>query len=366
MFRLLLIISCWMLTGFAQAIDGEGGLVAPDLPALNAISDQTSISGLSSGGFMAAQYHIAYSENLVGAGIIAGGPWNCVASIPGSDMTPKLVSATTTCMDPCKYSWFGCPESLYPNSRYLSELAKTEAERGSIAKLENLYDDKVYIFSGLEDKTVWQVVGDQTVSFYKHLELDESAIRYDNRVAAGHGFITDDLEDNQCSLTEKPWINNCGFSQARRLLEHIYGELEVDVKELSGELIKFDQTPFISGEYSSLDNMGYVYIPESCRSESCRVHVALHGCRQGHEFLGDRFVKGTGYNETADANRLIILYPQVKPSSIMPLNPRGCWDFWGYSSNNLPPYHYYKRTAPQMKAINQMVNRLTSKPTNDY
>ncbi|WP_415886190.1 poly(3-hydroxybutyrate) depolymerase [Neptuniibacter sp. QD37_6] len=362
MFRLLLLLSCWMLSSIVQALANHASASPVALPALNALPDQTSISGLSSGGFMAAQFHIAYSENLVGAGIIAGGPWNCVASIPENELTPKLVSATTTCMDPCKYSFFGCPDSLYPNSRYLSELAKTEAERGSIAALENLSDDKVYIFSGREDKTVKQVVVDRTASFYKHLELDESSIRYDNKVAAGHGFITDEAEDNGCNQTEKPWINNCGFSQARRLLEHIYGELELDSKVLSGELIKFDQTPFDSGEYSSLDDIGYLYIPEDCRTKSCRVHVALHGCRQGAEFLRERFVTGVGYNETADANQLIILYPQVAPSSIMPMNPRGCWDFWGYSSNSLPPYHYYKRSAPQMIAIDQMIKRIVSKP----
>ena len=32
-----------------------------------------SISGFSSGGFFAVQFHVAYSESLIGAGIIAGG-----------------------------------------------------------------------------------------------------------------------------------------------------------------------------------------------------------------------------------------------------------------------------------------------------
>ncbi len=39
-----------------------------ELPALNALPNETSISGLSSGAFMAAQFHVAYSEELVGVG----------------------------------------------------------------------------------------------------------------------------------------------------------------------------------------------------------------------------------------------------------------------------------------------------------
>ena len=40
------------------------------------------------------------------------------------------------------------------------------------------------------------------------------------------------------------------------------------------------------------------------------------------------------------------------------MNPRGCWDFWGYTNNNLPPYIYYQKQAPQMKAIKGMIDRL--------
>jgi hypothetical protein len=41
-----------------------------------------TVSGLSSGGFFAHQFHIAFSKLVHGAGIIAGGPFGCVESIP--------------------------------------------------------------------------------------------------------------------------------------------------------------------------------------------------------------------------------------------------------------------------------------------
>ncbi len=36
-----------------------------------------SISGISSGGFMANQFHVAHSATIMGAGIVAGGPYAC-------------------------------------------------------------------------------------------------------------------------------------------------------------------------------------------------------------------------------------------------------------------------------------------------
>lgn len=362
MFRLFVVIGCWLFVGGVSAQADKEANKPVQLPALNALSDQTSLSGLSSGGFMAAQFHLAYSENLVGVGVMAGGPWNCVASRPENSFTPLLLSATTTCMDPCKYNWFGCPSTLLPNSSYLFELAKMEAERGSIGALSNLSDDKIYLFSGLNDDTVKQVVVDQVAVFYQQFQLAEGALVYDSDIPAGHALITNKSTDSGCGETSKPWINNCGFSQARRLLEHIYGALAVDADSPRGELLTFDQKPFQRGDYHSLDDTGFVYVPEACRTESCRVHVALHGCRQGVEFLGDRYVTGSGYNQVADQNRIIVLYPQVAPSTFAPLNPRGCWDFWGYSSNNLAPYHYYKKSAPQMQAIQQMLEQLSVRP----
>ena len=41
-----------------------------------------TVSGLSSGGFFAHQFHVAHSSLVTGAGIIAGGPYGCVEAIP--------------------------------------------------------------------------------------------------------------------------------------------------------------------------------------------------------------------------------------------------------------------------------------------
>ena len=44
------------------------------LPSFHGAPSETSVSGLSSGAFMAVQYQVAYSGSVVGAGVVAGGP----------------------------------------------------------------------------------------------------------------------------------------------------------------------------------------------------------------------------------------------------------------------------------------------------
>ena len=51
-------------------------------PVSNLGRTAITVSGLSSGGFFAHQFHVAFSKLVQGAGIIAGGPFGCVENIP--------------------------------------------------------------------------------------------------------------------------------------------------------------------------------------------------------------------------------------------------------------------------------------------
>lgn len=56
---------------------------AASLGTYNVDPDSVSISGFSSGGFMAAQLGIAYSDVFkVGFGVFAGGPFDCARNQP--------------------------------------------------------------------------------------------------------------------------------------------------------------------------------------------------------------------------------------------------------------------------------------------
>ncbi|CAM3905637.1 hypothetical protein VA7868_03189 [Vibrio aerogenes CECT 7868] len=330
------------------------------LPALNALPEQSAISGLSSGGFMAAQFHVAYSNDLIGAGIIAGGPWNCAGSHPE---VPPAINAVSACMDPCKKSQTECSETLFPDAGYLAELAKLKAQSGEIDPVENLKSDRLYIFSGENDKIVLTGVTDKTVEFYHQLGVSDDHILYEHNVNAGHAFITTDPTDSQCSDTAPPYINYCkGFPLAQRIFQQIYGKVQPATSQPAGELLEFNQAAFFSDPLTSMDKHGYVYIPKGCRSHPCRVHIALHGCTQGISEIGTTYIRETGYLEIAETNETIVLFPQIRASKTNPVNPKGCWDFWGYSTNFLPPLNYYLKSAPQMVAIKKMLDRLISAP----
>jgi poly(3-hydroxybutyrate) depolymerase len=318
---------------------------ADSLPALGADAKQTSVSGLSSGAFMAVQLQVAYSNTFIGAGIIAGGPYYCAAA--------GLLTFTEICMGQV---W------LFPPNPYLMvNAAKGFAANGQIDSLAHLGQRRVYIFSGTDDSVVRQPAVAATATFFQLVGVKPENLKYENKLPAGHAVITPSY-GNDCAANAPPYINHCvvnqqGYDQAGALLSHIYGELAPRVDLPAGQIIAFDQRAYASKQ-AAMAATGYLYVPPGCRASgaNCRVHVAIHGCVQSFESVGDQFYTDTGYNHWADNNRLLILYPQINKTD-HPYNPKGCWDWWGYTGMN-----YATKSSPQMKAITAMVKHLTQSP----
>jgi hypothetical protein len=319
---------------------------------------KTSASGLSSGAFMTSQFHVAYSSIFVGAGIIAGGPFYCVGSYSAIPAIMSFEKALDICMDPIG--------GLGPFPEKLVDKAKEFARQGLIDDLDNLKDDKIYIFSGANDQTVKPNVVEQTDKFYILAGVPMANIKYVKYIFAGHAILTNHQDDVPCEQTKPPFINNCDVMQSHVILRQIYGEnLNPAAKILSGKLIKFDQKEFVDSRRSSMDDTAEVYVPASCEQETCKVHVVFHGCEQGAAVIGNRYYATTGYNELADTNNIIVLYPQAKPSMTIPYNPKGCWDFWGYSSPDPDNPNFYTKNAPQMSAVMKMLKRLAEPRKNN-
>ena len=61
------------------------------------------------------------------------------------------------------------------------------------------------------------------------------------------------------------------------------------------------------------------------------------------EFIGEQFVVHSGYLGVAEANNIIVIFPQIKKSLMLPTNPNGCYDWWGYDEAEIfyPPYGMY-------------------------
>jgi poly(3-hydroxybutyrate) depolymerase/chitodextrinase len=312
---------------------------AVKLGAYNADIHQTSVSGISAGGYMAVQFHVAFSSILTGAGIFAGGPYHCSGSSGG------LTTALTTCM-------VGSP-AIDVNS--LISVTDSRAAAGDIDATGNLHSQKVWLFSGTKDTTVHRPVMDALHQYYGHY-IPAANIVYKTDLAAAHAHITDTY-GNACGTSTSPYINNCNYDGPGALLQQIYGSLAPrNTGTLGGQLIQFDQSEFIASG-KSMDTTGWVYVPAACaRKEACKVHVAFHGCMQTQTQIKDAYYAHAGYNQWADTNHIIVLYPQAATSYLSPSNPNGCWDWWGYND----PASYDTKHGVQMAAIKKMVDRLTS------
>jgi hypothetical protein len=238
-----------------------------------------------------------------------------------------------------------------PEPERLLAKATDLAADGRIDPLSGLEGDRVYVFSGTADETVTPAVVAQTLAFYRAAGVAEADIADVHDLPAGHGFITLD-QGNACAITQSPFVNDCDYDQAAAILAHIYGPLQAPAAEPAGALIAFDQTEFLpDATRHGMATTGYAYLPASCAGgAACRVHIAFHGCKQTHELIGDAFVSGTGFNRWADANRLIVLYPQAHATA---LNPNACWDWWGYDDPD-----YMTKSGRQMAAVRAMLARL--------
>jgi poly(3-hydroxybutyrate) depolymerase len=315
------------------AVDSEAA-AADALPSFNVDLAQTSVSGLSSGAYMAGQFHVAFSGTVIGAGIIAGGPYGCAEG--------QLATALNRCMQ----THIGPPDP-----GHLLQRAEELAQQGAIDPIAGLMADRIYVFSGTEDGTVTPPVVEQTVEFYRAAGVPEMDIEYVDDVAAGHAFITTS-HGSPCPATASPYINDCDYDQAGALLNHIYGSLNPPAAEPGGAMIAFDQGAFLADPTShGLGQTGFVYVPRSCmQGATCRVHIAFHGCQQTDELIGDRFRTETGYDRWADTNDLIVLYPEAERTLA---NPNACWDWWGYDDD-----HHATRNGRQIAAVRAMLDRL--------
>jgi hypothetical protein len=328
--------------GFAGALSIVASAAAQNLPELTLDDGATTVSGLSSGGFMAVQVHVAFSTRIAGAAVVAGGPYFCSQ---GSVMTA---------LNQCMQTVFGEPDDLV-----LLTAAQQHAATEEIDALSGLDGDRVYLFSGMQDRTVTRPVMDAARDLYLGAGVDAGDIRYVTNVSAGHAFLAEGAPV-PCGDTRPDYISDCDVDQAGDILTWLYDDLSGPVSSAPSRLIEFDQSAFLPDpEAHGLDMRGFAYVPEACtEGETCRLHIAFHGCEQTPDQIGDLYARTTGYNRWAEANGIVVLYPQAQiiPSPTLdPFggNPKGCWDWWGYDDPD-----FAIRDGRQMAAVAEMAAHL--------
>ena len=313
---------------------------APELPALAIDLGQTTVSGLSSGAYMAGQFHVAFSSTVAGAGIFAGGPYGCAEG--------RLELALQRCMQ----SNLGPPDAAA-----LAARASSLAAAGEIDPLANIADDRVYVFAGSLDRTVLPSVGARIPEFYARAGLPTASVQLEAGVAAGHGFPTEN-GPVACGDTAPPFVNDCDLDQAGALLAFFYGPLNPPADAPSAPL-EFDQALYLaSPEPRGMAATGKVYVPAECAAgASCRVHIVFHGCKQNEERVGEAVTAGSGFNRWAETNRIVVLYPQTAQTWS---NPNACWDWWGFTG--VP---YDTRGGVQMAAVHRMLLALAGRASEE-
>ncbi len=353
MFVFLSVVAGWLIVlGPTACTTEQAETKTETLPALAANLDGTTVSGLSSGAYMAGQFELAYSKIVSGAAIVAGGPFGCAESafsgiVP--DIGVQFLSASRAAS--------GCmldTLSLYgvPDPKALAERANELSEAGRIGPIADVKTDRIYIFSGTKDQVVKPRIVGTAVQFYRDLGVPAANIESVMDVPAGHAILTMD-KGGSCSVNAVPYIVDCDYDQVGA----IFGQLLENAKKPSGKatgrFITFDQDAFTKDlDKAGLTSSAVVYVPKSCAGGGCRIHIAFHGCQQNRNSVETAFIRDTGYGRWADANNVIVLFPEVGKSA---LNPLGCWDWWGYTGRD-----YLTRDAPQIKAVYRMLQRLAS------
>lgn len=345
-----------------------------------------TISGISSGGFMAAQMATIYSDKFSGVGTVAGGVYYCAKNHfqekinqfgsssyfafnydpknkLGKNATPAYVNPTYQAVGIC----MGNPEQAHAgqDGAMNLEFLQDFETRSSIAPVRNIARQKVFIYQGQEDDVVKAAMVGKLEEFYARMGVDRRNLVFSLR-SGGHNFPTDRKDGIACNEEKVPYVASCDYDLAGDILKHTLGrKLQRTAANLQNlRVVEQRNAP------GSVHTYGYLYANDFCLSQpdKCDLHVALHGCKMSDDYdeafqqvfetkvqvtrvmgvteeelkarvpqMGARkFAETSGYAEYAEAksNRLMVYFPQTRISvDNYPANPKGCWDWYGWTGS---------------------------------
>jgi hypothetical protein len=187
-------------------------------------------------------------------------------------------------------------------------------------------------------------------TLHHHMYRSDILLQTDSRpfissfssLQAEHAWITSGF-GSQCAYLGAPYINACQFDMSYTMLNFIFSGSMLPPPPGTvapvANLKSLSQKQFTPGHAApaslSLFDTAYAYFATSCMASTagCRVHVAFHGCEQTIPDIGMAFVNHSGLNEVAEVNKLIILYPQAVKSTLIPFNPKGCFDWCAHTTS---------------------------------
>ncbi len=284
-----------------------------------------SISGISSGGFMAGQMAIIYSSQFKSAGIVAGGFYGCAGqhfqdmielskknmqglsvffsseinifslwsgdlknSIQLSPLNP-LYQAVSICM----YS----PRLAVPDFEYLRKLEQNNL----IDSLENLKGQKYLLYNGQRDSVVKFEMQKINQKYLADLGVLPENLKLLTS-AGGHNFPTAKKGLAPCESQSIPYIASCDLDLAGEILsdavsdtsthrplkktEHYDDRVENNLFQINQKILLKDSEGHELVHPSSVASYGYLAASPFCLENpaQCHLHVALHGCEMSDSF----------------------------------------------------------------------------------
>lgn len=300
----------------------------PAVPAYSSIT----VSGQSAGASAALQHAVAFSSRTDGLLVAAGSPYGCGAA-DWHDWT-------------CYY--FGLSEA--DMVRYL----RRRAEQDLIDDPRNLKDMPVLLFSGALDFVVFTGV----MRSVQH-QLGAFGVRPKRafHTRASHVWSRDHgrCSCGQCALQSSSLeccdVNNCGYDLSGDMLRTFFGDRVQPRTETRRRGLRWiEQWKYLPrsagpANASTLLRWAPAYVPESCEANLllCAVHVNYHGCTPNPKKRGadrhsrtwaDRlvWVNSIDINNYAEANRIVVLYPQAAGSDSI---GEGCFNWASYEDDPL-------------------------------
>lgn len=106
-------------------------------------------------------------------------------------------------------------------------------------------------------------------------------------------------------------------------------------------------------------DVGYVYVPRQCAATGapkCRLHIFHHGCGgPGPNGFFINAVHHGGFNELADSNDIVMLYPAMSSWGSTHQTNAGCWDAYGQTGPD-----YATKRGVQMGNVKRMIDAVSA------
>lgn len=296
---------------------------------------------------MSIDHLVAFSGSVDGAAIVAGSPYGCGA----------LADSSNSC-----YSGLN-----QKDLNRVVEYVRQRFEQGRIDDPANLYHIPTLLFSSTNDWVVYtkvmQGVRKQLAAFVAPHNLHVSF-----NTSAGHVWSVDHgaCHCGACKLgysfnKECCDVNNCHYDLSGDMLSRFFGSVNPRVPA-KPSLKWVDQHSFIPAHVHNstwsahgLARWAFAYVASACEggnSSSCRIHVNYHGCIANRWDLRRKWANSIDLNEYAEANRMIVLYPQAEGDH---RTGKGCWN-WGFVRDDTL---FDTRRSIQLRTVLNMIANMS-------